>query len=110
MKKVLLGLLVVIILASGAFLFLVKGRSSKEISTKYNDFSFICEADDIDRSMFDRIDGQYYLALDFIKEKIDKNVDYNENEKIITFANDKGTKRIKVGEMKMLKKRTRSFT
>ncbi len=103
MKKVLLGLLVVIILASGAFLFLVKGRSSKEISTKYNDFSFICEADDIDRSMFDRIDGQYYLALDFIKEKIDKDVDYNENEKIITFANDKGTKRIKVGEMKMLK-------
>lgn len=103
MKKVLLGLLVVIILASGAFLFLVKGRSSKEISTKYNDFSFICEADDIDRSMFDRIDGQYYLALDFIKEKIDKDVDYNENEKIITFANDKGTKRLKVGEMKMLK-------
>lgn len=102
MKKILLGLLVLIILASGAFIYLLKGRSSKVISTKYNEFSFICEADDVDKSLFDRIDGQYYLALDFIKDKIDKDVDYNENEKIITFANDKGTKRIKVGEMKML--------
>lgn len=103
MKKVFITLLILLLLAGAAFFYLVKGRASKEVSKKYQDFSFICEADDVDKSLFKRIDGQYYLALDFIKDKIDKDVLYEENEDIVTFANDKGTKRIKVGENKMLK-------
>ena len=102
MKKILISLLFIIIILAGGFFYLFSKKGSRQTSTKYNDFSFICEADDVDKSDFDRIDGQFYLSLDFIKNKIDKDVFYDENEKVITFTNSKGTKRIPIDSDKAI--------
>lgn len=102
MKKILISLLFIIIILAGGFFYLFNKKGSRQTSTKYNDFSFICEADDVDKSDFDRIDGQFYLSLDFIKNKIDKDVFYDENEKVITFTNSKGTKRIPIDSDKAI--------
>ncbi|RVU55287.1 glycosyl hydrolase family 18 protein [Anaerosphaera multitolerans] len=99
MKKFIIGFLALVILAVGVGgFYLFKHRGSSETSTKYNEFSFISEDKDIDKDDFDRIDGQYYLSLDFIKEHIDDTVAYDKAEKTVIFTNDKGTRRAKVGE------------
>ena len=97
MKKFFISILAILLIVGGVFFFL-NSRGSSDSSNKYNQFSFICEGDDIDKKDFDRIDGQFYLSLDFIKEKIDDNVNYDKNENVVIFANEKGTKRYTLNE------------
>lgn len=96
MKKVLIVLLALLIIAAGGFYFL-RSKGSSETSNKYKEFSFISEDQDVDKKDFARIDGQYYLSLDFIRENIDDTVSYDEAEKTVIFTNSKGTKRAEVG-------------
>lgn len=97
MKKFFISIIAIVLIAGGIFFFL-NSKGSNEASTKYNEFSFICEGDDIDKKDFDRIDGQFYLSLDFIKDRIDETVTYEKNEKTVIFTNEKGTKRFKLDE------------
>ncbi len=97
MKKILTLLLVMIMLGVGAFYFL-GNRASNESSKKYSGFNFISESNVIDSEDFDRVDGQYFLSLDYIKDHIDENVKYDENTKTLTFNNEYGEKIYKVGE------------
>lgn len=90
MKKVLAVFLILLLAAGGMFFYLMNRPSSK-ISTKYNGFHFISEDEDIDNSDFDRIDGQYYLSLDYIVSHIDDKVHYDEKEKTVIFTNKTGT-------------------
>ncbi|EFI42233.1 glycosyl hydrolase family 18 protein [Peptoniphilus sp. oral taxon 386] len=97
MKKFFIGFIfILLIFAAGGFYFL-NSRGSSETSTKYKEFSFIYEDKDIDKKDFAKIDGQYYLSLDFIKEYIDDTISYDESEKAVIFVNTKGTKRIVLG-------------
>ena len=98
MKKIFIALLLIIIAVGSGIFYLFHGRGSAETSTKYKEFSFIFEDKDIDKKDFAKIDGQYYLSFDFIKENLDENVSYDANEKTVIFTNDKGTKRIVLGE------------
>lgn len=98
MKKFFAFLLLLILVGGAGAMFLFLHRGSSETSKLYTGFNFIVEGDKIDDDEFDKIDGQYYLSLDFIKNYIDETVAYDENEDTVIFVNDKGTKRIKVGE------------
>ncbi|MDO5715566.1 MAG: glycosyl hydrolase family 18 protein [Tissierellia bacterium] len=91
MKKFFIGILIILLLAIGVFFF-VENRDSNTISKKYDGFSFISEGEDIDPTDFDRIDGQFYLSLEYIKDHIDKDVVYDENEKVVILTNQAGTK------------------
>lgn len=97
MKRFFIILLLLIVVGVGGSLFLLSRRGSGETSKAYQGFNFVVEGDKIKKGEFDKIDGQYYLSLDFIKEYIDDSVKYDENEKTIIFVNEQGTKRIKVG-------------
>ncbi|MDO5713210.1 MAG: glycosyl hydrolase family 18 protein [Tissierellia bacterium] len=97
MKKILAVLLAILLLIGGGVLFYLK-KSSRVISTKYDGFHFISEDKDIDESDFDRIDGQFYLSFDYIKENIDETIFYDENEKTVVFTNNEGTKEFIVEE------------
>lgn len=97
LKKFFIGLLIILLLAVGVFFF-VENRGSSKISTKYNGFSFISEGEDIDSSDVARIDGQFYLSLDYIKSHIDDTVTYDESEKTVILTNQKGTKYLPVGK------------
>lgn len=97
MKKFFVILLLFLIAGGAAGVFILKNASSGETSKMYEGFNFIVEGDKIDSKEFDKIDGQYYLSLDFIKEYIDDTVKYEKAEETIIFVNDEGTKRIKVG-------------
>lgn len=101
MKKIFIALITIIILIGGigAFVFF-QGKGSNETSSKYKEFSFICEGEDIPKDDFAKIEGQYYLSLDFIKEYLDDDISYDEAEKTVIFINDEGTTRIVLGEEK----------
>lgn len=97
MKKFFTILILFLLIGGAGAYFLVTHMSSSETSKAYKGFNFVVEGDKIDKSEFDKIDGQYYLSLDFVKKYIDKTVEYDEAEKTVIFVNDEGTKRVKVG-------------
>lgn len=98
MKKVFTVLLLILVAIGGFFFYNLNRRGSTEMSTKYDEFSFICEGEDIPKEDFAKIEGQYYLSLDFIKEYLDDTVTYDEEEQTVIFSNEVGNKRIKVSE------------
>ncbi|MGO3751284.1 MAG: glycosyl hydrolase family 18 protein [Peptoniphilaceae bacterium] len=99
MKKIIISLLSIIIILGGVLsIYYLNSRASGETSSKYKELSFISGDKDIAKEDFDRIDGQIYLSLDYIKENLDDTVYYDKNENIITFVNDSGTKRVEIGD------------
>ena len=92
MKKFFISIVIIILIAGGAFVFL-NSRGSSTASNKYKDFSFISEGDDIDKDDFARIDGQFYLSINYIKDHIDKKVHFDKADNTVIFTNDKGTRR-----------------
>ncbi|WBW50639.1 glycosyl hydrolase family 18 protein [Peptoniphilus equinus] len=96
MKKLFIFLLL-LLLAGGAFVgYLFLQRSNGNTSELYKGFNFIVEGDRVDTSEFTRVDGQYYLSVDFIKNYIDDTVAYDDDEKTVIFVNKAGTKRMSV--------------
>ena len=67
MKKFFIILLLLIVAGIGGSLFMLSRRGSGETSKAYQGFNFVVEGDKIKKGEFDKIDGQYYLSLDFIK-------------------------------------------
>lgn len=98
MKKFFIGILTILIIVGGGLFYFLNSRGSSETSTKYNEFSFISEGEDIDKKDFDRIDGQFYLSLDYINNNIDDTAKYEKNENTVIFTNEKGTRRYKLDE------------
>jgi len=98
MKKLFIGIFLIVILAAGAFLF-VENRGTTKISKKYDDFNFISEDKDIDKKDFEIIDGMIYLSYDYIKNNLDENINYDKasNEVIL---NNKNNKKFKINENK----------
>lgn len=103
MKKFFISILIIILLIAGGGFFFLTRRGTNETSQKYKEFSFISEGNDIDKKDFAKIDGQYYLSLNFIKNNIDDSVHYDKKEKTVTFTNDAGTSRYVVNEKQGLK-------
>lgn len=99
MKKLFVGLLLIIVLAAGAFLF-VENRGTSKISTKYDKFNFLTEDKDIDKDDFCIEDGMIYLSLDYIKEYLDKGVEYDKSTGEVKINNDHANKILKLNEYK----------
>lgn len=97
MKKLFIGIFLIIILAAGAFLF-VENRGTTKISKKYDGFSFISEGKDIDKKDFDIIDGMIYLSLDYIKDNIDDSITYDKSTEEVKISNNNNTKILKLNE------------
>ncbi|MBU5669009.1 glycoside hydrolase [Peptoniphilus sp. MSJ-1] len=97
MKKLFIGIFLIIILAAGAFLF-VENRGTTKISKKYDGFSFISEDKDIDKKDFDIIDGMIYLSLDYIKDNIDDSITYDKSTEEVKISNNNNTKILKLNE------------
>lgn len=97
MKKLFMGLLLIIVLAAGAFLF-VENRGTSKISTKYDKFNFLTEDKDIDKEDFSIEDGMIYLSLDYIKEYLDKGIEYDESTGEVKINNDHANKILKLNE------------
>ena len=92
-----MGLLLIIVLAAGAFLF-VENRGTSKISTKYDKFNFLTEDKDIDKEDFSIEDGMIYLSLDYIKEYLDKGIEYDESTGEVKINNDHASKILKLNE------------
>lgn len=99
MKKLFVGLLLIIVLAAGAFLF-VENRGTSKISTKYDKFNFLTEDKDIDKDDFCIEDGMIYLSLDYIKEYLDKGIEYDKSTGEVKINNDHANKILKLNEYK----------
>lgn len=97
MKKLFMGLLLIIVLAAGAFLF-VENRGTSKISTKYDKFNFLTEDKDIDKDDFSIEDGMIYLSLDYIKEYLDKGIEYDKSTGEVKINNDHANKILKLNE------------
>lgn len=94
-----MGLLLIIVLAAGAFLF-VENRGTSKISTKYDKFNFLTEDKDIDKDDFCIEDGMIYLSLDYIKEYLDKGIEYDKSTGEVKINNDHANKILKLNEYK----------
>lgn len=92
-----MGLLLIVVLAAGAFLF-VENRGTSKISTKYDKFNFLTEDKDIDKDDFCIEDGMIYLSLDYIKEYLDKGIEYDESTGEVKINNDHANKILKLNE------------
>ncbi|KXB71973.1 glycosyl hydrolase family 18 protein [Peptoniphilus sp. DNF00840] len=99
LKKLFVGLLLIIVLAAGAFLF-VENRGTSKISTKYDKFNFLTEDKDIDKDDFCIEDGMIYLSLDYIKEYLDKGIEYDKSTGEVKINNDHANKILKLNEYK----------
>ena len=99
MKKLFLGIFLILILAVGTFLF-VENRGTTKISTKYDDFNFITEDRDIDKDDFCIEDGMIYLSYDYIKKYLDKNISYDKSTDEVKLKNDHANKILKINEYK----------
>ena len=99
MKKLFLGIFLILILAVGTFLF-VENRGTTKISTKYDDFNFITEDRDIDKDDFCVEDGMIYLSYDYIKKYLDKNISYDKSTDEVKLKNDHANKILKINEYK----------
>lgn len=97
MKKLFMGLLLIVVLAAGAFLF-VENRGTGKISTKYDKFNFLTEDKDIDKEDFSIEDGMIYLSLDYIKEYLDKDIEYDKSSGEVRINNDHANKVLKLNE------------
>ncbi|WP_282924553.1 glycosyl hydrolase family 18 protein [Peptoniphilus genitalis] len=97
MKKLFMGLLLIVVLAAGAFLF-VENRGTSKISTKYDKFNFLTEDKDIDKDDFCIEDGMIYLSLDYIKEYLDKGIEYDESTGEVKINNNHANKILKLNE------------
>lgn len=97
MKKLFMGLFLIIVLAAGAFLF-VENRGTSKISTKYDKFNFLTEDKDIDKEDFSIEDGMIYLSLDYIKEYLDKDIEYDKSSGEVRINNDHANKVLKLNE------------
>lgn len=97
MKKLFMGLLLIVVLAAGAFLF-VENRGTSKISTKYDKFNFLTEDKDIDKEDFSIEDGMIYLSLDYIKEYLDKDIEYDKSSGEVRINNDHAKKVLKLNE------------
>ena len=92
-----MGLLLIVVLAAGAFLF-VENRGTSKISTKYDKFNFLTEDKDIDKEDFSIEDGMIYLSLDYIKEYLDKDIQYDKSSGEVRINNDHANKVLKLNE------------
>ena len=92
-----MGLFLIIVLAAGAFLF-VENRGTSKISTKYDKFNFLTEDKDIDKEDFSIEDGMIYLSLDYIKEYLDKDIEYDKSSGEVRINNDHANKVLKLNE------------
>lgn len=92
-----MGLFLIVVLAAGAFLF-VENRGTSKISTKYDKFNFLTEDKDIDKEDFSIEDGMIYLSLDYIKEYLDKDIQYDKSSGEVRINNDHANKVLKLNE------------
>lgn len=92
-----MGLFLIVVLAAGAFLF-VENRGTSKISTKYDKFNFLTEDKDIDKEDFSIEDGMIYLSLDYIKEYLDKDIEYDKSSGEVRINNDHANKVLKLNE------------
>ncbi len=101
MKKIIALILVLAIIFGGLYLGLkiLKGggfSGNSETSTLFDGFNFISENNLVPKEDFDRIDGQYYLSYDYIKENIDPNIKFSNDT--VVFNNSVGMREYKVNE------------
>lgn len=97
MKKIFLGIFLIIFLAAGAFLF-VENRGTIKISTKYDKFNFITEDKDIDKDDFSIEDGMIYLSFDYIKKYLDESIEYDKSTEEVKIQNEHANKILKLNE------------
>lgn len=101
MKKIIALILVLAIIFGGLYLGLkiLKGggfSGNSETSTLFDGFNFISENNLVAKEDFDRIDGQYYLSYDYIKENIDPDIKFSNDT--VVFNNSVGMREYKVNE------------
>lgn len=101
MKKVIAIILVLAIIFGGLYLGLkiLKGggfSGNSSTSTMFDGFNFISENNLVPKEDFDRIDGQYYLSYDYIKENIDPDIKFTNDT--VVFNNSVGMREYKVNE------------
>lgn len=97
MKKIFLGIFLIIFLTAGAFLF-VENRGTTKISTKYDKFNFITEDKDIDKDDFSIEDGMIYLSFDYIKKYLDESIEYDKSTEKVKIQNEHANKILKLNE------------
>lgn len=99
MKKFFIGIFILLALAAGLFFF-VENRGNNKQSDMYEGLSFLYEDKLVDKKDFYRQeDGQLYISYDFIKENIDKNINFNESENKVYINNSKGSKVLPLDSM-----------
>ncbi|MDO5725954.1 MAG: glycosyl hydrolase family 18 protein [Tissierellia bacterium] len=100
MKKVLIVLLLAILIGVGAIFALnfFEAKESDIMENPFTELSFISEDNIIDKKDFKRLDGQIFLSSDYIKEYLDPNLKYEENEHMLILTNKERVKRLRLNE------------
>lgn len=99
MKKLLVFLLIMGIIAGGVYFALFRDVNSKEVSTLYNEQRLVYEGDLQALGASKVVSGQVYLSFDFIRENIDENIHYDENEKTLVLTTDSTVRRYRLNEL-----------
>lgn len=96
MKKLLVFLIVIGLIFGGIYFLLFRDVESDEASVLYVDQRFVYEGDLQPIESSKVVSGQVYLSYDFIKEKLDEDIHYDEGEKTVIITSPNMVRRYKV--------------
>lgn len=93
-KKLLLTILILVILISGVFYYYKINQPNEEVIAFSNTLYLVVEDNVIsDKDAVLIENGVVYFSFETIKQYIDENIFYDQEEKIVTFTEDKKVKR-----------------
>lgn len=99
MKKLLAFLIIIGLIFGGVYFFLFREVESQEVSTLYNDLRLVYQGDLQPAEAGKVVSGQVYLSYDFIKENLDEDIHYDENEKTVVLTTESTVRRYKIDDL-----------
>ena len=83
MKNLLLFILILLIIFGGVYFLLFRDVESDETSTLYDEQRLIYQGDLQPLEYSSVVNGQVYLAFDFIKENLDDTIHFDETDSTV---------------------------
>lgn len=99
MRKLLAFLIIIGLIFGGVYFFLFREVESQEVSTLYNDLRLVYQGDLQPAEAGKVVSGQVYLSYDFIKENLDEDIYYDENEKTVVLTTESTVRRYKIDDL-----------
>lgn len=99
MKNLLLFILILLIIFGGVYFLLFRDVESDETSTLYDEQRLIYQGDLQPLEYSSVVNGQVYLAFDFIKENLDDTIHFDETDSTVVITTENNVRRYQLDSL-----------